>query len=185
MPREKKFSFLPVRNEDLRRKALEDKDEMPYVRIQKPGLLVFPRKTLEHFNIKEESIIFLRFYIDVPKRALAFKFIDKIKAEEMKETKMLSVKNYKDSLRGSISIKAILNEFGEWAQPVRCDLDEYDDKDDYINLGKMNYFIIPIPKAGSVEKIEKGDTTCPFCQKLCYNARSLSQHKRWQHRNEV
>lgn len=155
MPREKKFSFLPVRNDDLRKIYKDDDDETPYVRIQKPGLLVFPKKTLQYFKIEKGKLNYLRFYIDVPKRALAFKFIDKGQAEEFKELRPLAVTQTTGTTQGIISIKSILNQFGEWQMPVRCNLDMYDDQDEYISLGKMNYFIIPKPqKVGTKEETE-------------------------------
>jgi len=181
MPREKKFTFLPVRNEDLRRKPVND-EPVPYVRIQRPGLLVFPRTTLEYFNIGEGQLVYMRFYIDVPKRALAFKFVDKAQAEEFKEFKPLSIKWYASSgLQGTVSIKSILNQFGEWAMPCKCDLDEYNDTDEYIQLGKMNYFTIPKPTDPNSSGRSDSDLPCPYCDKHCDGKRSLAQHKRQNH----
>lgn len=142
MPREIKFAFLPVRNEDLRR-AKEEKKFKPYVRIQKPGILIFPQKTLEHFEIKKGDLSYMRFYLDAPKRALAFKFIDKSKAEEFKEFRPLSITTINDYTQGAISIKSILNQFGSWPMPVKCELGTYNGQDDYIHFGKLNYIIIP------------------------------------------
>lgn len=141
MPREIKFSFLPVRNEDLRR--AREKKVNPYVRIQKPGLLVFPAKTLEHYGFKKGDLQYVRFYVDVPKRALAFKFIDQGKAEEFKELRPISISEVGGYSQGSISIKSILNQFGTWQMPVRCDIDTYNGQDEYIHFGELNYIIVP------------------------------------------
>lgn len=184
MPIPRKFDFLPVRNEDLRRKAV-DEDDKPYVRIQKPGILIFPKKTLEALGLSEGSMTFMRFYIDVPKRALAFKFIDKEKAEEFKEIKTLSVKNYSGSVQGIISIKSILNQFGDWQMPARCEIGTYNSDDEYIHFGELKYIVIPANKNPDKENTSPNSGSycdVPGCGQYCFSRRSLAQHKRHNHK---
>lgn len=151
MPRPSKFYFVPVRNEDLRKKKEEEKAVKPYVRIQKPGLLVFPKKTLEHFGLKVGDLAYLRFYIDQSRRALAFKFIDRMRAEEFKELRPMKITKYGDYPQGIVSIRSILLEFKAWPMPLKCDIETYTGQDEMVHFGELNYIVIP--------RVEKEEVT--------------------------
>jgi hypothetical protein len=184
MAREKMFNFFPVKEEKF---IVPDKQLEPYVRIQNPGLMIFPRTTLEHFEIKLGDVVYMQFFADYDKRALGFKFVTKFTPEQVKEFKVLKIKQYKRSgMQGMVSIKKILNHFKEWETPIRCTLEKYTDKDEMMSwIGEVNYIIIPRPKSPDDPKAARakidGPIVCLECQKECRNLRSLSQHKRQNH----
>src|SRR5579859_6860713 len=102
MPRERKFNFMPFKEPKY---MIPDIPDKPYLRLQKPSMIVFPRTTLEYFGIKLGDLVYVRFFTDYDKRAIAFKFLDKVPQEELKEYKKLSIAKYKNTgLQGNMMI---------------------------------------------------------------------------------
>jgi len=154
MPRERKYNFVPITNEDLRkRKESFEKKYDPYVRIQKPGLLVFPRKTLEHLEIdtKAGTLVCLKWWVDPPTRTIAFKIMKSVSDAGLKDIKTMKVVNYKNTgSMGTVSINPILRSLGgEWLQPCICPISEYNDTDSLLGIGEVHTFFVP--KAKKVE----------------------------------
>ena len=142
----RKFNFVLYKPEQ---KNQEESENQPYIRLQKPGSIVFPKKTLEYLGIPivDGTPVMFRLFIDKSKRAIAFKINEKITNGDLKDVRTITLKGYMvngfKNYTLSISAGKIFNTIGDVPVPVRCDLDEYEDTDEYLGIGKVYYFVIP------------------------------------------
>lgn len=156
MPASRKFYFLPFKEQHVDHRSLE-KDFKPYVNIYKSGIMTFYSQTLKKLGIDIDNIktIVIRLYLDEAKRAIGFRFVNIItpgKTTKEEGYKILTIHSYQPKNTKylaktlNVSIKSLLNTLGNWSSPMKCKVNEYDDTDEYIRLGKIFYIEIPRSK---------------------------------------
>lgn len=139
--RNSKYNFVPFRVEKGKIKG-----ESPYVKLRKPGSLVFPKSTLLMIGVDLSKDHFgAILYLDKEKRTMAFKISSIVLSPEHGFRTITINKAKKGGFKeGIIMVGSLLRHlpdicFGK--DPLY--LEEYEDKDMLLNIGKVWTFTIP------------------------------------------
>jgi hypothetical protein len=123
-------------------------DEKPFVTIQKPGNIIFPKSTLRHFGLIGKKGFFIRMYEDIDKRAFGFVIIDRTDGLEKKKNirfiKIRKVEKKYSYETASTSIASYLSRLGDVKIPSRRLFIEK--HSDLLFSEDILYFVIPKDK---------------------------------------
>lgn len=140
-PGERSFHFEPIKPKLGRIKS----DFEPYVKLQKGGVMVFGKKTLEYLKIT--GPIHVRLFQDVGKRALGFQLQKSVTlGDATKEAgyRLLTPRNYTGTVMAVLSIQSFLSELSNVTIPSpRLVIKKYNDTDGYLQYGEIWYVKVP------------------------------------------
>lgn len=149
--RERKFYFEPLKVKKGKPKKY-DEDVYPYARIQKPGLLVFPKIACEFIGIDPtKELVSIRLFADPARRAIGWHLTQTVGTKEDGYRVVKISKTSKEGYAAMVSINSFLNELKKVpAKPGKLKIDRYKDTDMAYTLF---YVTIPVDTEGKISPL--------------------------------